>query len=131
MMAKAPLPLRVLVVDDCPDTTQSLAILLQLWGHEARTANDGAAALPLARVWRPHVVLLDLAMPGTNGLQVGASLRKLPGLEKVCLVAMSGYAGDEQRQQALNAGFDYFLVKPFDLQELERLLVDFAQKCQD
>lgn len=130
-MATAPNSLRVLVVDDCADTTQSLAILLQLWGHEARAANDGGAALPLARVWRPHLVLLDLAMPRMNGYQIAHNLRKLPGMERLCLVAMSGYVDAETQRQAREAGFDHFLVKPFDLEELERLLADLAQKCKN
>jgi CheY-like chemotaxis protein len=66
--------LRVLVVDDCPDTVTSLQLLLRSWGHEARVATDGLTALDLADAFRPDVVVLDIALPGMDGYEVAKRL---------------------------------------------------------
>src|SRR5262245_21427230 len=65
-----PFPLRVLVVDDCPDTTYSMAILLRLWGHDVRIAGDGPSALIAAGDFAPEVVLLDVGLPRMDGYEV-------------------------------------------------------------
>jgi CheY-like chemotaxis protein len=116
-------PLRVLVVDDCPDTTESLRILLDLWGHEVRTAHSGAEALSLAPTLLPEVILLDIGLPGLDGYEVARRLRRLPGLADVFLIAMTGYSREQDLAQAREAGFDLPLVKPFDPDELQRLLL--------
>jgi CheY-like chemotaxis protein len=115
-------PLRVLVVDDCTDTRESLRILLRLWGHEPAEAADGPAALELAAAFRPDAVLLDLAMPGMDGYEAARRLRRLPGLEHVLLIAATGHGQAQDRTASRAAGFDHHLVKPFDPVELERLL---------
>jgi CheY-like chemotaxis protein len=120
-------PLRVLIVDDVIDAAMSLALLLRLWGHEARTAHDGATALEVARAFRPEVVLLDIGLPGgLDGFQVGRRLRAEPGLGEVLLVALTGYGQEEDRRRSQAAGFDHFLVKPVGPAELERLLAALA-----
>lgn len=116
-------PLRVLVVDDCPDTTESLAWLLGHWGCDARIAHDGPAALDTACAFRPHVVLLDLGLPGMDGCEVARRLRVLPGLEPISLICITGYATEEYRSRSLKAGFDHFLAKPAHPEDLRRLLV--------
>ncbi len=115
-------PLRVLVVDDCPDTTASLSWLLESWGHDVRVAHEGHAALEEARAYRPHVVLLDIGLPGMNGYDVAGRLRALPGLEQVSLICLSGYAAQEDRRRSQEAGFDRHFAKPADPEGLQRLL---------
>jgi CheY-like chemotaxis protein len=114
--------LRVLIVDDCPDTTRSLSVLAHLWGHETRVANDGARAIEEAAGFRPDVVLLDLGMPRLNGYEAARLLRNTPGLEAVMIVAVTGHGRPEDRAKATQAGFDYFMLKPFSLESLEQLL---------
>jgi CheY-like chemotaxis protein/two-component sensor histidine kinase len=99
--------LRILVVDDNVDSTESLALLLRLQGHEVRTARDGPSALELAATFRPEVLLLDIGMPG-----------------------MSGWAQDEDRRRALEAGFDHHLVKPVDFAALEQLLASRRSRAE-
>jgi len=82
--------LRALIVDDCEDTTSSMAWLIRAWGFVAEEANCGRDALRLAAAARPDVVLLDLMMPGMDGYAVTRGLRKLPGLEDVLVVLLSG-----------------------------------------
>jgi CheY-like chemotaxis protein len=115
-------PLRVLVVDDCADTRDSLRILLRLWGHETAEAADGLAALGLAATFHPDAVLLDLAMPGLSGYEVARRLRCVPGLEHVLLIAATGFGQARDLAASRAASFDHHLVKPFDPAQLERLL---------
>jgi CheY-like chemotaxis protein len=115
-------PLRVLVVDDCEDTRDSLAILLRAWGHEARLAPDGPSALESYREFRPDVVLLDIGLPRMDGWEVARRLREQEGGHAVLLVALTGYAREDDQALSRQAGFDAHLSKPADLLELQRLL---------
>jgi PAS domain S-box-containing protein len=113
---------RVLVAEDNRDAAQSLDRLLRLWGHDVRTAADGAAALEVARAYRPDVVLLDLGLPGLDGYEVARRLRREPGLGGVLLVALTGYGQEDDRRRTREAGFDHHLVKPADLERLRHVL---------
>jgi CheY-like chemotaxis protein/two-component sensor histidine kinase len=113
---------RVLVVDDNRDSAETMAVLLRLWGHEARSAEHGEAALAVAQEFRPQAVLLDIGLPQMDGYEVARRLRALPGLDGVLLIAMTGYGQDRDRRRARRAGFDHHLVKPVDPEALRRLL---------
>jgi two-component system CheB/CheR fusion protein len=112
---------RVLVVDDNRDAAESLAVLLRAAGHQVETANDGNAALAAARRFVPTAVLLDIGLPGMDGYEVARQLRREPGRPPL-LVAITGYGQEEDRRQALAAGFDEYLVKPADFATLTQLL---------
>jgi CheY-like chemotaxis protein len=114
--------LRVLVVDDNVDSTRSLALLLELSGHQVRTAHDGPTALEAARGFRPTVALLDIGLPGMNGYELAKKMREKPVHKNVMLVAVTGYGQNADRQRSKEAGFDYHLVKPVNFGELEQLL---------
>jgi PAS domain S-box-containing protein len=114
-------PLRILVADDNRDTADSLQRVLALYGHEVRVAYDGAAAVSVGEQFRPRVAILDIAMPGTDGYDVARALRSRHGGE-VTLVALTGWGQDADRRRALEAGFDYHLIKPIDPNELNTLL---------
>jgi CheY-like chemotaxis protein len=114
--------MRVLVVDDCPDTRVSLRLLLGLWGHDTREVADGPSALVAAEDFLPQAVLLDLGLPGLNGYEVARRLRLLDGLAGALLLAVSGFGEERDVEQSRAAGFDGHLLKPLDLGELERLL---------
>jgi two-component system CheB/CheR fusion protein len=119
--------LRILVVDDCPDHTDTLAFLLKLWGHEVRTAANGPTALAVAPGYLPDVVLLDVGMPGMDGFEVARHLRRQEGLAATAIIALSGYAQDEDRRHAREAGCDDHLAKPVDLVVLRNLLAGHKQ----
>src|SRR5262249_12441459 len=110
---------RVLVVDDNMDAAQSLALGLGGWGGEVHLAYDGAGALETARACRPEVVLLDIKMPRMDGFQVAERLRRHEHDGGLTLVAMTGCGQDEDRDRALQAGFDHFMVKPVDPEDLK------------
>jgi DNA-binding response OmpR family regulator len=112
----------VLVVDDDPDTADSLSVLVSLWGHDARAAYDGAAVLPMASAYQPDVVLLDLAMPKVDGCQVARRLRRQTRFKDSLLIVITGHADQANRLLCGEAGFDHYLTKPIDLSSLEILL---------
>jgi CheY-like chemotaxis protein len=113
---------RILVVDDNVDGARSLTLLLQMRGHEVQVAHDGLAGLEAARRDRPDVVILDIGLPKMDGYQVAREVRRLPGLARVLLLAVTGYGQEEDRERARRAGFDYHLVKPVDPDVLCQLL---------
>ena len=113
---------RVLVVDDNVDAARTLEAVLRSLGHEVDVAHDGAAALDLARSRRPELVLLDLSMPGMDGLEVARRLRQQPDLQPIRLAAVTGLGHEAARRQSREAGFDAHLVKPLSPQDLARLL---------
>jgi PAS domain S-box-containing protein len=116
--------LRVLVVDDNQDITQSLAMLLALMGHDVETATDGAHALDAAKSFNPDVVLLDIGLPKMNGYDVARGLRAMPAMRDCLIVACTGYGSAEDRQKALAAGFDRHAVKPVTADTLTTILVE-------
>jgi CheY-like chemotaxis protein len=113
---------RIMVVDDNRDSADTLAALLDAWGHEVRTFYDGLAALAATGEFHPNVVLLDIGLPKMNGYEVAAQLRKMEHGRSMILVAFTGYGQDEDRRRVRDAGFDYHLVKPLEAAELERIL---------
>jgi CheY-like chemotaxis protein len=125
MSARAPESCRILAVDDNVDSAESLRLLLEITGHEVLTAHNGPAALDAARQFQPHIVLLDIGLPGMNGYEVAQRLRAQPGMEKALLVALTGYSQDDDRRRSQEAGFNAHLVKPADLETLQALFADF------
>ena len=117
---------RVLVVDDNEDGAESLAELVRAWDCDACTAPDGPTALRLATEYRPHVVFLDIGMPGMDGYEVARALRAGPA-DPALLVALTGYGQDEDRERAREAGFDRHLTKPVDPKTLRELLSACAE----
>jgi signal transduction histidine kinase/ActR/RegA family two-component response regulator len=115
-------PRRILVVDDNVDGAESLAQSLKMAGHQVCTVFSGPAALDVARSYRPEAVLLDIGMPGMDGYEVARRLREEPGLEKILLVALTGYGQEEDRRRSRQATIDYHLVKPVGAETLEALL---------
>jgi CheY-like chemotaxis protein len=114
-------PGRVLVVDDDPDSAETLAELVRLWKYEARISLDGKSALKEARAFCPDIILLDIGLPGQDGYQVARQLRQ-EGLVRGMLIALTGYGQDEDRQRAHDAGFDQHLTKPVSPDVLEQVL---------
>ncbi len=113
---------RVLVVDDNMDSANSMAMLLELSGHEVHTANDGIAAVEAAAQLQPDLILLDIGLPGINGFEAARRIRQQQRKQRLVLVALTGWGQDEDRRRSREAGFDFHLVKPADISVLETLL---------
>jgi PAS domain S-box-containing protein len=112
---------RVLVVDDNPDNARGLSRLLKLLGHDVRVAHDGPAAVEVARVHRPEIVLLDIGLPGMDGYEVARRLRTEECCRDALVIAVSGYGQPEDLRRSKEAGFDHHLVKPVDYDALMTL----------
>ena len=117
---------KVLIVDDNEDAAEMCATFLELTGHKVRRTNTGRGALALAETFRPRVALLDIGLPDITGYEVARALRRAPWAAELLLVAVTGWGQDEDKQRALDAGFDHHLTKPIDPVELERLLQSIA-----
>jgi CheY-like chemotaxis protein len=113
----------VLVVDDNQDAAEMMRMLIDFAGHEVRLAHDGLAAVEIAAVFQPHVILLDIGLPIINGYEAAARIRKLPGLRPV-LIALTGWGQAEDKKKSDAAGFDRHLVKPVDHDVLTKIIGD-------
>ena len=117
---------RLIVVEDNPDAAESLAMLLRMLGHSVTVVHDGAAAIELAWVEVPDLMLIDIGLPGMSGYEVASRIRQNADLKQVALVALTGYARDEDRQNAWAAGFHHHLVKPLDVATLQEIVTRFG-----
>ena len=124
-------PLRILVVDDNRDAAQSLSLLLTSEGHTVWLAYDGHTALEIALAERPQVALLDIGLPGMDGYAVARALRQHPALKMAHLIVVSGYGQQEDRERAKTAGFNGYLVKPVNFDELQCVLTPAIISLQD
>ena len=113
---------RILVVDDNGDAAESLETLLQLWGHQARSSQDGPEALLQVAAFEPEIVLLDIGLPGMDGYEVARQIRALPAGRNALIVAVTGYGRSADRLQSQEAGFDHHLVKPVQPEVLQELI---------
>jgi CheY-like chemotaxis protein len=118
--------LRVLVVDDNQASADTLHWTIELFGDEVKSCHDGKTALKLAAEFKPDVVLLDIGMPGMDGLQVCEQMRVMPELapelKPIRIIAQTGWGDEQMRLKTAAAGFDLHLVKPVDPHVLEDML---------
>lgn len=117
-------PRRILVVDDHPDSAESLVLLLRLKGHDVTLAHDGISAINAIQSSLPELALLDIGLPGLDGFEVARRAREFDTSHKCMLVALTGYGGDQERQKAKEAGFDGYLVKPVPFDTLLQIVRD-------
>jgi CheY-like chemotaxis protein len=112
----------VLVADDNVFLARTLGTVLERWNFAVSVVHDGWSALTAAKQFRPAALLIDLRLPGLDGLQVARQVRSDPQLSSSLLLALTGAARDEDRTLSLAAGFDHHLVKPIDIDRLRTLL---------
>ena len=113
---------RVLVVDDSSETVELLQMLFARRGYDVTGAVSAEEAVARAREKSPGLIISDISMPETDGYTLLAELRRMPGLEAVPAIAVTGHAMDEDRVRALAAGFAVHLPKPVDPDELLRIV---------
>jgi CheY-like chemotaxis protein len=121
---------RILIVDDNRDAAQTLSELVEVWGYAVAVAFDPEEALQRAREFRPELVILDIGLPVMDGYELAERLRRIPGLEKVPIAAVTGYGQDADRTRAERAGIDAHLVKPVDGRRLRQVLGELLPERQ-
>ncbi len=105
---------RALVVDDAPDVTEMLAMLLQYAGYEVVTVYSGPQALNAAHGEQFDVIVSDIGMPGMNGYELAEAMRRLPEYQATPMIAVTGFTMYDDRDRALESGFNAFLSKPIN-----------------
>lgn len=115
-------PLRLLVVDDCPDNAEILAELLRLSGDDVRVAYSAAAAVQVAIGFKPQAGLIDIGMPRCDGYSLATQLRQSTELRTMHLIAVSGYGDAPHQDRAANAGFGAYIVKPYRMSEVNEAI---------
>jgi CheY-like chemotaxis protein len=116
-----------LVVDDNVDAADTLSMLLEFEDHSVRVVHGGVEALLAATEMRPHLVFLDIGMPGMNGYDVARALRNIPDLERPYIVALTGWGGESDLARSREAGFDEHLTKPAELTSIVSVLEKVKQ----
>ena len=120
--------MNILIVDDNNDAATSLCMLVELLGHQARTAFDGKHAIELCNSFLPDLVFMDLQMPRMNGFEACRRIRELPGGHYVTVVAISGCDGEQDRRMTRAASFNEHLGKPYDPARLAELISDLGTR---
>ena len=113
---------QILIVEDEPDTADSLALLLRRRGHRVEVARTGSEGLQVALATRPEIIILDIGLPGMDGYDVAARLRASGGLDEVVIIAYTGYVTGSDRARSVAAGIDYHFAKPTGLRDILALL---------
>lgn len=115
--------LRILVVDDMQDTADTLRLILEHEGYTVAVAYNGEDCLAILKTFRPDVVLCDIGLPGKlDGYAIARSIRTDPLLRSIFLIAITGYGGEQDREEARQAGFDDHLIKPVSFEAVQASL---------
>ncbi len=114
--------LRILIVDDNEDAAKSLKMLLDFRGHLTRVSHTGLGGLAVARDFQPVVCILDIGLPGMSGYEVARALRCDAAFADTTLIALSGYATEEDKRLAIEAGFNMHLTKPANISMIDQIL---------
>lgn len=117
---------QILVVEDAPDIRCMLRMLLEQDGYQVHEVGDGRAGLERLRGTPPDFALVDIGLPEMNGYELAKHADRLPNRSRFRLIALTGYGRPEDREAALESGFDEHLVKPLDFQALTRILNDHS-----
>lgn len=121
----------VLIVDDNPDNLKLLVFLLNKHGHHVKTAMDAESALQTLQTFRPKLILMDLQLPGMDGLELTSRLKADPATRDILVVAVTAYAMKSDEERALAAGCDGYIAKPIDTRTLPRIVSDYLERATD
>jgi len=120
---------RVLLIEDNPDSRETLRMLMECWGHRVEVAEDGPTGLQKALDWRPDIGVVDIGLPRLDGYQVARQVRAALKND-IFLIALTAFGQPHDRERALAAGFDVHLSKPADFDKLGRLLKNRARRTR-
>ena len=109
---------RILIVDDNVTNLKLVAYLMKAKGYEVTTAVDAETALEAVRLHKPHLILMDLQLPGTDGLELTRRLKADPDTQNIKIIAVTAYAMKGDQDRAFAAGCDDYVTKPIDTRTL-------------
>jgi CheY-like chemotaxis protein len=118
---------RVLIVDDNPTNLKLVAYLVKANGYEVDTAVDADTAMAAIAANRPRVILMDLQLPGVDGLELTRRLKADPATRDISIIAVTAYAMKGDQEKAIDAGCDAYVTKPIDTRALPELIAKFAK----
>ena len=118
---------RVLIVDDNPTNLKLVAYLVKANGYDVDTAADADAAIAAIAANRPRVILMDLQLPGVDGLELTRRLKADPATREISIIAVTAYAMKGDQEKALEAGCDDYVTKPIDTRALPELIARYAK----
>lgn len=120
----------ILIVDDNPDNLKLVVFLLKKHGFSVRTASDAESALVSIREERPRLILMDVQLPGMDGLELTAHLKSDPHTRDILIVAVTAYAMKADEERALAAGCDGYLAKPINTRTLPGTVADYLARTE-
>jgi CheY-like chemotaxis protein len=121
---------RILIVDDNPTNLKLVAFLVKAQGYDVDTASDAAGALAAIAAHRPTVILMDLQLPGIDGLELTRQLKADPATRAIPVVALTAYAMKGDQEKALAAGCDDYVTKPIDTRTLPGLIAQHVARAE-
>jgi DNA-binding response OmpR family regulator len=119
--------IKILLVDDEPNILIALEFLFEQGGYSIEKAFDGHQALEKAASFRPDIMVLDVMMPGLDGFEVARRLRNLPDFEDLRIIFLTAKGTTNDRMQGYSSGGEMYLTKPFDNQELMRIVSEIVE----
>ncbi len=121
----------ILIVDDNPANLKLARVLLKSWGYDARTAPDAEQAMKGLETFTPRLILMDIQLPGMDGLELTRRLKSSPETSAIIVIALTAYAmrGDEERARA--AGCDDYISKPIDIDKLPKVIAQHLAASQE
>jgi CheY-like chemotaxis protein len=118
---------RVLIVDDNPTNLKLVAYLVKAQGYEVETASDAETALAAIATNRPRLILMDLQLPGIDGLELTRRLKADPSTREIKVIALTAYAMKGDHEKAIAAGCDDYVTKPIDTRALPQVIARHLQ----
>ncbi|HEY7216464.1 MAG TPA: response regulator [Thermoanaerobaculia bacterium] len=118
----------ILIVDDNPVNLKLVRVLLASQGYEVRTAGDAEEALAVLRELTPRLILMDIQLPGMDGLELTRRLRADPAMRGVVILGLTAYAMKGDQEKVLAAGCDGYISKPIDTRKFPQLVAEYLEK---
>jgi len=120
----------ILIVDDNATNLKLVAYLMSAKGHEVHTALDADTALAMVREHAPKLILMDLQMPGVDGLELTRTLKRDPATASIVIIAVTAFAMKGDQERALAAGCDDYVTKPIDTRTLPDLVATHLARVE-
>lgn len=124
---KTDVPHMILIVDDNPINLKLARLLLSAEGYEVRTALDAEQALGLLGEFQPHLILMDIQLPGMDGLELTRRLKADPKTHTIAIVALTAYAMKGDEEKALACGCSGYISKPIDTRHFSAQVARYLQ----